>query len=148
MKKTMLWCILLGVCVIPMAGCVKSQNEQGQTTYALKPSVPANVDKGLDFATVIFAALATIFPWAVPIATALIGIKGTWMVVKPKITTAQTKLELATTAGQVTVIGIEAFKKACPDKWADLSKFLDEAKARLPLNEYAIIKAFIESLIV
>ena len=112
-------------------GCIESKNpETGEKTYQVDPTVVEKVEKGVETGIGALTAVSAIWPEIISLGflTTLGGILGTWRKMKPKLTEAQSKAKMFHSAGQVTAIGLEEFKKAYPKEWESVTDYLDNAK--------------------
>lgn len=115
-------------------GCIESKDpETGEKTYQVDPVAVEKVEESVETGIGVLTAVAAIWPELISLGflTTLGGILGTWRKMKPKLTEAQTKAKMFHSAGQVTAIGLEEFKKAQPKEWMDVVDYLNDAKNKL-----------------
>jgi hypothetical protein len=137
-----------------MTGCIKTisidpNTGLATTHYAVDANVVAKAEKPVEGTITLLTVLATIWPDLIPptILMILASIFGTWLKIKPKLTAAQTRAQIAYNASAATILGIEEFKKAAPDQWDKLCQQLEAIKAKIIKPEDAlIIENFIRGL--
>lgn len=103
--------------VLVMFACVSCElTNQGK--YRIDPNRSAQFEEAGKAGIDILKALTVFVPGLIPVATTAAGVYATWKKMKPKLTEAQTKENMAFNAGQVLAELIEEVKQKYPDTWA------------------------------
>lgn len=111
----MVACLFIG-------GCMKSQDESGQTTYKLDPNAVAGAETGAEATISILAILSAFIPALVPVVSVAGGVVATWLKMKPKLQGEKTRADIAYSVAESAVDAIEEFKKDNPAKWVELKE--------------------------
>jgi len=151
-RIVLLW--LCAIAILGIGGCLKTVSTDPNTgktvtEYSVDAGTLAKYEKPVEAGVSILVMLTTLLPGLIPagLATILASILGTYYKIKPKLLAAQTAAEIAYTASQATVLGIEDYKKVAPQEWEKLCQLLDAQKAKIIRPEdQLVIENFIRGL--
>jgi len=131
------WIVLAVLCVA-VCGCAVTQTG--------KPIIDPEAVEAIDTAVSVVeplsqtaVSLGLLWPPAAVIGGILAGMAGVWRKMKPALQEAETERDVAELAGEATATAIEEFKKAHPDEWDSLSRFLSD-------NHGPVVESFYRAL--
>jgi len=103
-----------------IAGCMQRTDPvTGEVSTVIDPNKVAAVEGVVTVVGTTGVAFAPVFPIAGAVGTALLGMFGTWLKMKPGIVAAENRNELSYEAGKVMAEFVEHIKTTYPDKWDD-----------------------------
>lgn len=112
MRKLFLSVTLLTVLMLGFSGC------EVFTEGGIDPNRVAEFEQGGKAVIDVLQVLSVFVPGLIPVATAATGIFVTWKKMKPKLTDAQVKENMANNAGMVLAELVEEIKQKNPETWA------------------------------
>ena len=126
MKKLLAW-VALWVLVLGWAvsfyGCMQQTDPTtGQQQTVVDPNAVIIGEESARAAIGIMAALAPLVPWAAPVGTALAAALGTWLKLKPQVTSAKDEVALYNEVTKLIIKMVEDYKAADPDVWNNTIK--------------------------